>query len=137
MHRQEIDQSEHENSQTGTRKVLLYGWDSVNLQKVRILVDSNGNIISSPPTTLGSGKKLVTTAGTRVQLASTTSIKGLSVKALSTNTGLIYIGDVTVASSNGFQLSAGDEQSFDISDLASLYVDSAVNGEGVTYFWVN
>lgn len=118
-----------------TPRITGYRALQVNLR------DANGNEIGAgsltTPTTLGNGKKLVTTAGTRVQLAATKTVKSVSVKALASNTGLIYIGDTAVAAGNGFQLSAGDEQSYEISDLSTLWLDSSVNGEGVTFFWVN
>lgn len=59
------------------------------------------------------------------------------VKALTTNTGLIYVGNDgagDVSSSNGLPLEAGDVVIFDfIGDLAELCVDSAVNGEGIAW----
>jgi hypothetical protein len=59
------------------------------------------------------------------------------VKALDTNTGIVALGndganDVTV--SNGLRLGAGDVVVFDfVGSLADLYLDSAVNGEGVAW----
>lgn len=89
------------------------------------------------PTTIYNGKKTVTTAGTRVTLASSQAVKSVTIKALSTNTGLIYVGDTSVASTNGFQLSAGETISMDIANLNTVNLDSAVNGEGVTYIGIN
>lgn len=89
------------------------------------------------PTVVGSGKKTVTTAGTNVVLAASQTIKSVTIKALTANTGTIYVGDSTVASTNGFQLSANDSVSLEFSNLANINLDSSVNGEGVTYMWVN
>lgn len=89
----------------------------------------------APISTVYTGKKAVTTAGTRVTLASSQAITaGVYIKALSTNTGLIYVGDSTVASTNGFQLSAKEQIWIPISNLNTINIDSSVNGEGVTYF---
>jgi hypothetical protein len=88
---------------------------------------------SAAPTTIYNGRKAVTTAGVRVSLASSQAIKSVAIKALVGNTGFIYVGDSAVASSNGFQLSAGDTVSLDISNLATIFLDSSVNGEGVSY----
>jgi len=84
-----------------------------------------------------SGQKTVTTAGTAVTLG-TVEIGGpLMVKALDTNTDIIAIGndganDVTV--SNGLRLEAGDTVIFDlVGNLSGLYIDSAVNDEGVSW----
>lgn len=98
-----------------------------------VVAGGTGEIVSS---TIRSGKKTVTTAGTRVVLG-TTVAKSVTIRALATNTGLIYVGDVTVASTNGFQLSAGESVSLDISTLSRIYIDSSVNGEGVTYVSMN
>lgn len=83
------------------------------------------------------GKKTVTTAGTRVALASSQAVKSVVIKALQTNTGYIYVGDSSVASTNGFQLLAGDTVSLDIANLSTVNIDSSVNGEGVTYIGSN
>lgn len=89
------------------------------------------------PTAILNGKTTVATAGSRVVLASTTPCKSVTIKALISNTGLIYVGNSTVAASNGFQLSAGDSISLDISNLTTVEIDSQNNGEGVTYLGVN
>lgn len=86
------------------------------------------------PSTLVHGKTTVTTAGTEVALgASTTLLSGVHVKALSANTGLVYVGANPVTSTTGYQLAAGEEVFIEIANLATIYVDAAVNGEGVTY----
>lgn len=89
------------------------------------------------PTTVFNGKTSVTTAGTRVVLAASTPVKSVTIKALSTNTGFIYVGNSTVAASNGFQLLAGDSISMDIANLNTINIDSSVNGEGVSYIGIN
>jgi hypothetical protein len=85
-----------------------------------------------------SGQKVVTTAGTAVVLAASRMINApLMVKALDTNTGIIAVGnddaqDVTV--SNGLRLAKGEAIVFDfVGNLATLWIDSAVNGEGVSW----
>jgi hypothetical protein len=89
--------------------------------------------------------KTVTTAGTRVKLSATSKlVKKLKVKALVGNAGVIYIGDVTVAAANGYQLAAGAEISLvdlfykdgDVVDLTNIYIDSAVNGDGVSLVYI-
>lgn len=93
----------------------------------------------------------VTTAGTRVQVTATTTIKPSSVyfEALGSNTGFIYIGLATVSSTVYIaRLSAG--QGFSLNSdagsghlgasgiqLSALYADSSVNGEKVqvTYMY--
>jgi hypothetical protein len=88
-----------------------------------------------------SGQKTVTTAGTAVALGSQVIAGPLMVKALPANTGLVYVGNdgaSDVTSSNGYPLAAGDQVIFDhIANLSNIYVDSAVNGEGVAWIALN
>jgi hypothetical protein len=90
-----------------------------------------------PYAILGNGKTTVTTAGTRVPLGSSTPTASVTVKALAANSGTIYVGNSSVSASNGFQLAAGDSVSMDISNLATINIDSSVNGEGVTYIYID
>lgn len=108
-----------------------------------LALDSAGRLIVSPssggsatPSTVGDGSKNVTTAGTRVTLASTTACKSVVVMAKLTNTGKIYVGGATVSSTSGIELAAGETISLDVSDLASVQIDSSVNGEGVKFTYV-
>ncbi len=84
-----------------------------------------------------SGQKTVATAGTAVALGSQPVNGPLIVKALDTNTDIVAIGndgagDVTV--DNGMRLAAGEIMIFDnVSNLSAIYVDSAVDGEGVAW----
>lgn len=86
-----------------------------------------------------SGQTTVTTAGTEVVLAvaGTRANGSVAVKAITTNTGLMYIGnagDGTVSSTTGYPLAAGEERVFEyVGDLSSIMVDSAVNGEKVAW----
>ena len=87
-----------------------------------------------PPTAFYHGQKAVASAGTAEALAGTQALqRGVLVKALSTNTGLMYVGDEDVDSTNGFELEAGDMTYIEIDDLAKVYVDAAEDGEGVSY----
>jgi hypothetical protein len=83
-----------------------------------------------------SGQKTVTTAGTAVTLGAQDVLGPLMVKALDTNTGIVALGNVSedVTVSNGLRLEAGDVIIFNyVGNLASLWLDSAVNGEGVSW----
>ena len=88
---------------------------------------------------LTTGSKTVTAAGTRerlVAVASNVSAKAVSIIAKESNTGLVYVGDDTIASTNSPDLNPGDavqvnaEEPFNLSDI---YLDVSVNGEGVDY----
>jgi hypothetical protein len=84
-----------------------------------------------------SGQKTVTAAGTAEALGSQQINAPLMVKALTTNTNLVYLGNdgtPDVASGTGLPLQAGEVVIFEfIGSLGSLYVDAAVNGEGVAW----
>lgn len=87
-----------------------------------------------------SGNKDIAAAGTAETLASSrTTCAWILVQAKSKNTGMIYVGGDNVSSSNGVQLAAFDSvmlppiADVEAYDLALTYVDSEVNGEGVTF----
>jgi hypothetical protein len=88
-----------------------------------------------------SGQKTVASAGTAIQLGAARVDGPLAVKALDSNTGIIALGndganDVTV--SNGLRLAAGDTLVFNfVGSLADLWLDAAVDGEGVSWITLN
>lgn len=87
------------------------------------------------------GRTVVTTAGTRVQLSSTsTPASWVTVIALSSNTNQVNVGDVGVVAATGttergVPLLPMDSVTFKNVNLANMYIDSRVNGEGVTYLY--
>ncbi len=86
------------------------------------------------PSSLYHGQTTVTTAGTEVALgASQALLSGVTVKALHGNTGMIFVGANPVTSSTGFALAAGEQIFLEISNVATVYVDSSVNGEKVSW----
>lgn len=89
-----------------------------------------------PLKTVGNGKKTVTSAGTAEALASSTSSASVTIRALGTNTGQVYVGDSGVDSTNGYQLDAGDTVSLDIDNVSDVYIDVDTSTEGVTYLYV-
>ena len=84
-----------------------------------------------------SGQTTVTTAGTAVALGAGIVGGALMVKALIGNVGNVFIGNDgagDVTSANGLELAPGDVMIFDtVSNLSALIVDSAENGEGVSW----
>ena len=87
------------------------------------------------PTVLTGGTKAVTTSGTGLALGATLATKSIYIRAKLANTGNVYVGDSAVDASTSQQivLAAGDSVTIDIADRATVYVDAAVNGEGVDY----
>jgi len=100
------------------------------------VTNSDGSAVFSTPTFVPHGSTTITTAGNKVILSESTPLKSVTIKALVTNTGIIYVGGVNVSSSNGFQLSAGETVNLDIDDVNKIYLDSSVNSEGVTWLGV-
>ncbi len=88
-------------------------------------------------TGVGHGVKVVTTAGTDVALAASTPCKRVTIQAQLDNTSTIAVGatgvDATVATGTGIVLNPGDVFEFDIDNLADVFIDSLVNGEGVRF----
>jgi hypothetical protein len=87
--------------------------------------------------TIVNGKKTVTTATTAEALGATANIPSgeIRIKAEATNTGIIYVGNASVAAANGFELAAGEELVLKVADLASVYIDASVSTDGVSYIY--
>ncbi len=105
-----------------------------------LITESEGESIA----TATSGRVFVATAGTAVTLvASTTPAKEVTIVAETDNTGVIVVGGSTVVASlatrQGVPLSAGDAFTMSVpgNDLEKIYLDSTVNGDGVTYLYTN
>lgn len=103
-------------------------------------VDSSGRLSVKVDHTIGSighGNKNVTTAGTDEALAGSTTCKWVVVQAQTDNTGFIAVGgsgvDATVATGTGVLLAAGQSVTLLVDDLADVFIDSTVNGEGVRF----
>lgn len=88
-------------------------------------------------TGIATGRKTITTAGTREALASSTSAKWVCITAETDNTGIVVVGGTsvvaTLASRQGTPLDAGDDVCLPVDNLADINLDVTVNGEGVTY----
>lgn len=90
--------------------------------------------LADAPSTLVHGQNTVAAAGTEEDLATTQALEqGVYVKALAANTGLVYVGSGTVSSADGYELSAGEQVFIPVADIATVAIDAAVNGEGVSY----
>lgn len=89
-----------------------------------------------------SGRKAVTTAGTRVPLAaSSTKARKVMLQYGEGSSGTICVGGSTVvaavATRNGFQLGGlPDWVELEIGDLADVYIDSTISGDYVIFnYW--
>lgn len=111
------------------KRVASYEWDGSNWQRKQTTVT----------TSINTGRKTVTTAGTAVVLASSTTCKWVAITAETDNTSIVVVGDsgviAALATREGTPLSAGDTIVIPIDNLADVYIDSLVNGEGVTFLY--
>lgn len=106
------------------------------LQQILVAIQASSS--STVPTEIGDGSQSVTTAGTRVQLSgSSVPCKRVHIQAKVGNTGSIYVGGVTIAAGRGTELFPTASITLNIDDLDNVYLDSSVNGEGVTYTYEN
>jgi hypothetical protein len=84
------------------------------------------------------GAQVVAAGPTRTQLlASPTACRRVTVKALSTNAAMLYVGltGVTADLNNttgGFQLAANEAFTFGIDDVSKVYIHGAA-GEGASF----
>jgi hypothetical protein len=91
------------------------------------------------PTNIFNGRTTVTTAGTRVVLASSQAISsGVWITALVANTGTIWVGNSTMnaatgGSQQGIPLKAGERVFVQIANINTINIDASVSAEGVTY----
>jgi phosphatidylserine/phosphatidylglycerophosphate/cardiolipin synthase-like enzyme len=88
-----------------------------------------------PPEAVWTGRLTVPSPGARVQLPDV-PCRSATIRALSTNTGSVYLGNELVDSSTGFPLAAGDAVDIAIDNLRRLYIDAAVADEGVAFLVV-
>lgn len=137
--------------------------DSAESQAVVISIDGSDNVVgadtangldvdvtrvtgtvTTAPTTAGdvvatltNGRKVSTSVGTAVALRATLACKWVTVSALPTNTGKVWVGGLgvlgTVGSETGVPLAASDTVTIPVADAASVFVDVLVSGEGVAF----
>lgn len=84
-----------------------------------------------------SGQKTVAAAGTAEALGTVQVDYALLVRALDTNTGIVAVGNNgadNVSLATGYRLAAGEICAFEhVDNLAAIFVNAEVNGEGVCW----
>jgi len=101
--------------------------------------DEIGRGIGAP--TVGDGRKVVAAAGTAEALSDTSLlVNSLLIVAETDNTGVIAVGGSTVVATvltrRGAPLLAGEALPLGPVDLADIYLDATVAGDGVTYMYL-
>ena len=89
------------------------------------------------------GTTTVATSGTEQQLSNTTNrVRWIKAKALAANSGISYFGVSDISTTNGYELSAGNEVEINFADMggtvacSSFYVDVASSGDKVSWMVV-
>ena len=99
--------------------------------------DGSGAIPGYTPETISSGRQIVTTAASAVQLASSLVMGEIIIVAEFNNTGVICVGGSGViadeATRKGAPLNPGDAVIITIDNINKIYIDSTIDGDGVTY----
>ena len=80
-----------------------------------------------------SGQKTVTAAGTAEQLISTNKTGKIRIKALNSNSGAVFIAFTTGDLSLHYSMLKNEYIDLELGVMTLIYVDAAVNGEGVCY----
>jgi hypothetical protein len=87
-----------------------------------------------------SGQKTIDVAGTAENLGSGRCSANLMIKALVTNTGLVFVGNsgADVTSANGQELDAGESLVLrNLARMEHIFLDAAINGDGVSWIMLN
>lgn len=84
------------------------------------------------------GQDTVAVAGTAEQLNGGTSLPvpngaTVSVTALPSNTGNVYVGDSSVSATTGDVLTPDTSVELPVTDVSSIYIDVDTGGEGVSW----
>ncbi len=121
----------------GVNAVEIIGFNP-DINALERLIVKDGVIFSTHNITgIGHNVKTVTTAGTDVVLATSTPCKKVVIQSQTDNTSLIAVGgsgvDATEATGTGIILYPGDIFELEVDNLADIYIDSLVSGEGVRY----
>lgn len=100
-------------------------------------VDELRGIGLGVPKTIGSGNKAVTTAGSAERLSSTSiPCKWVNIIGKAANTDTVWVGGSNVAAGTGQPIVAlQSTDRIEVNDLSSIWLDVAVNGEGVTFIY--
>lgn len=124
---------------TGTAILWEDGSDTLRPVSASKPLPISGTLTTTSGSIAGDGRKVVTTAGTAVAIASTTAAAKVIITACTDNTDLVTVGASTVvaalATRRGIPLAPGQSVEIGCTDLADVFIDSLVNGEGVTFLY--
>jgi len=119
-----------------------YSADIESGQPVLLRVDQKNRLIISPsskssPDSIAPQQVLVPSGGTPVPIPSPSVYEiNVTIKALPTNTGRVYIGAATLVrglggAGNGYYLDPGEEKLITKQNIDEIYIDVDVDNDGV------
>jgi hypothetical protein len=113
---------------------ILNGMTAIYAQVVGLRSDLGGFAVTRP-SSFKNGRVSTTTSTTQLDASGFTSSKGVNIKALSTNTDFVYVGNTSpfTGSSVGFAMDPGDSIFLDISNTNKIWIQSNSGTQVVTY----
>lgn len=116
-------------------QIVYVSGQPVKVSGQTVIAKVSGEIVGiTVPTAVVHFQQTIPDAAT--QLTSGT-VKAATVKALTDNSGYIYLGDSDVSTANGQELAAGEAQSADIDDTSRFYAIAQVSGDKISVLGVN
>lgn len=115
-------------------KVALVAGDSIDIGDVEI--KGHAVIQNYANTAVGTSAENLnggSISGGKSTAGSTIPSKHIDIMAAVANTGIIYVGSVTLSTGNGIALYGGDTYSIDIEDANLIYVIATEDGENVQF----
>ena len=102
--------------------------DGTNLYSLKVNSDGSINTASggsgggTPSATINIGQTTSAVTATQLTASSIAMTNGVVIQALSTNTASVFIGNSSVTTANGFELTAGSSLTISPSNINLVYV---------------
>ena len=102
---------------------------------VAVTLDTNGNPVTSGgvvnPATINSGQQAATVSA--VALPAQALVNGYVLKAMTGNTGILYIGPAGVTAATGYPLAVGEAISYAVTNASAIYFLGTVAGDKLAF----
>ena len=113
---------------------ILLGMTAIYGQVVGLRSDLGGFAVVRP-SSFKNGRTSCTTVASQMDSAGFTASAGINIKALSTNTDFVYLGNTSgfLGSSTGYALDPGDNVFLDIKNTDTVWIQAASGTQVITY----
>lgn len=113
---------------------ILNGMTAIYGQVVGLRSDMGGFAVTRP-SSFKNGRTTATVSAGQLDATGFSASKGVNLKALSTNTDFVYIGNTSAftGSSVGFAMDPGDSIFLDISNTNKIWIQSNSGSQVITY----